>query len=137
MYNGKTLNETMDAVLGDMSLIVKTKVMGMDPKEIALLHTTGDTKIGQALMADDCKFMSLAVSEYPNDADSNKNYGGLSQRSAAESVADMFSNRSSTQKKQDKPGVTAPAQLEVIPEEQPKKKENQDQILVKAQDMQK
>ena len=27
MYSGKTLNETLDAVLGDMSLIVKTKVL--------------------------------------------------------------------------------------------------------------
>ena len=59
MYNGKTLNETMDAVLGDMSLIVKIKVMGQDAREIALLHTKGDTKIGQALMADGAHFMSL------------------------------------------------------------------------------
>lgn len=63
MYNGKTLNETMDAVLGDMSLIVKTKVLKLDAKAIALLHTTGDTKIGQGLLVEECKFMTLNESE--------------------------------------------------------------------------
>jgi hypothetical protein len=45
IYSGKTLNESLDIILGDMSIHVKTKILKWDINEIAKLHTNGDTKI--------------------------------------------------------------------------------------------
>lgn len=50
VYSGKTLNETLDIILGDMSIHVKTKILKWDLKMVAQLHTKGETKIAQLLL---------------------------------------------------------------------------------------
>ena len=43
LFNGKTLNETLDIILGDMSLHVKTKILKWDLKQVMNVHMKGDT----------------------------------------------------------------------------------------------
>ena len=56
-YRGKTLNEILDAILGETSILIKTKILGWDLSQTAKLHTVGDTKIAQQLMETGAKFM--------------------------------------------------------------------------------
>jgi len=44
-YRGKTLNEILDIILGETSILIKTKILGWDSSQLAKLHTVGDTKI--------------------------------------------------------------------------------------------
>ena len=43
LFNGKTLNEALDIILGDMSIHVKTKVLKWDLKQVMNVHLKGDT----------------------------------------------------------------------------------------------
>jgi len=45
LNSGHTLNETLDVVLGDMSIHVKKKILKWDLNEIEKLHKEGDTAI--------------------------------------------------------------------------------------------
>jgi len=45
LSGGHTLNETLDVVLGDMSIHVKKKILKWDLNEVDMLHEHGDTAI--------------------------------------------------------------------------------------------
>lgn len=55
-YRGKTLNETLDAILGDSSILIKTKILGWDCEQTVKLHTEGDTKIAQQMIEEGGQF---------------------------------------------------------------------------------
>lgn len=53
----KSLNETIDIILGDMSIHVKTKILKWDQKEVERIHERGDTKIAIEMLENKQKFM--------------------------------------------------------------------------------
>ena len=59
LNSGHTLNETLDVVLGDMSIHVKKKILKWDLNEIEKLHKEGDTAIAQEMMEAGAGFMSI------------------------------------------------------------------------------
>lgn len=87
IYSGKTLNETLDVILGDMSIHVKTKILKWDLNEVAKLHTKGDTKIAQGLMEDGANFYSLSASNV-------ESIPVMIEKKARRSEHDIFSNKS-------------------------------------------
>lgn len=86
IFSGKTLNETLDVILGDMSIHVKTKILKWDNNEVAKLHTKGDTKIAQQMLEEGANFYSLSAS--------NMDEINMMEGKAKRSEHDMFSNKS-------------------------------------------
>ena len=53
---GKDLSETLDIILGDMSVHVKTKVLMWDAQQVQKQHRQGDSQIAQDLTQEGAKF---------------------------------------------------------------------------------
>ena len=55
--SGKTLNQSLDIILGDMSIHVKTKILMWDEQMVNKIHTLGETEIAQEMLEIGAKFM--------------------------------------------------------------------------------
>ena len=45
MFNGKSLNESLDIILGDMSIHAKKRILKWDANQVDKVHMFGDTQI--------------------------------------------------------------------------------------------
>jgi len=52
----KSLSESLDIILGDMSVHVKTKVLLWDAQQVQKQHRQGDTQIAQDLTQEGARF---------------------------------------------------------------------------------
>ena len=69
---GKTLNESLDIILGEMSKHVKIKVLKWDKTEVDRLHQNGDSKLAQEMLMDGQRFVSIKSSINDNLTENRK-----------------------------------------------------------------
>ena len=54
-----SLNQSLDIILGDMSIHVKKKIMKWDVNQVNKIHELGDSAIAHDLLESGAKFMSM------------------------------------------------------------------------------
>mmetsp|Transcript_15907 Transcript_15907/g.24534 ORF Transcript_15907/g.24534 Transcript_15907/m.24534 type:complete len:353 (+) Transcript_15907:2906-3964(+) len=86
MADGYSLNESLDIILGDMSIHVKTKILKWDSKEVKKIHAKGDTKIAMGLLEEGAQFMSNHTNTIQND--------NMTEKKIALSHVDLLSKES-------------------------------------------
>jgi len=62
---GKTLNQSLDIILGDMSIHVKIKILKWDEAMVRRIHEKGDTDIAQDLLEHGARFFEEKADELP------------------------------------------------------------------------